>query len=247
MPRLFTEEITTLKLAERIIQAVKANKGTNREFEDEIDEDANPIDFVYENQYSLGLPYLTAQVEKDLKKVKFDSENHECKPEEAYCGAESIAGFQTLRNGLTYLGCVSGGDWECPLFYIIYWDGGKLRAYIPTDGNLWNTDTKMAYGNDDEELEDDTLDAKNIKKRFGVDVEHHSDFDAEFDCTKIERDIVSRIQPAGHLGVSTPPAPPVVKPGLKRYKFEGIVEAENEEQAILILVKNLGLLEITEL
>ena len=40
------------------------------------------------------------------------------------------------------------------MFFIIYWDGKKLRAYVPTDGNPWNTDTKEAYGNDEEKDED---------------------------------------------------------------------------------------------
>lgn len=48
-----------------------------------------------------------------------------------------------------------------PIFFCIYWSGKELRAYIPKEGNLWNTDTKSAYGDNPES------DLKNLRKRFG--------------------------------------------------------------------------------
>lgn len=90
---------------------------------------------------------------KDLK-VKFDYENFFIN------GCDAISGYHTLSNGLTFLGCYAGGDWEYPVQFIIYWDGKKLRGYVPTKGNPWNTDTKMAYGNNDE------ADLKNARKRW---------------------------------------------------------------------------------
>jgi hypothetical protein len=254
MARSFTDTLTHDELAQKIVRAVEKNKGTPKEFEDDIDLASGPVSFVYENQYQLGLAYLTEQIRKDLGKVEFDSENHECEPSEAYCGAGDICGFRTLSNGLTYLGCMAGGDWETPLFYIIYWDGKKLRGYIPTDGNLWNTDTKRAYGND----VDGETDAPNMKRRFGVDVSCFDDFDIDIDCDKVQADILSRIKPKGgtraeeeHDFDAEPDAEfdrtgARVEKGLKKFKFEGVVEAENESQAVLILVKNLGLLNVTE-
>jgi hypothetical protein len=54
----------------------------------------------------------------------------------------------------------AGGDWEYPVYFILYWDGTHLRAYMPTKGNRWNTDSKEAYGNDAD------ADASNIRKLY---------------------------------------------------------------------------------
>lgn len=192
MPRFFTQKLTKEELAAKIVAAASVKKTPYHN--PVLEPQSSDIETVYVNSYRMGLPVLTEQVIKDLAKVQFDSENHECRPDEAFCGAGEIAGFRTLPNGLTYLGCTAGGDWECPLFYIIYWDGKKLRGYIPKDGNFWNTDLKAAYGNDEEEFDQEGADAANIKKRFGVEVEHHSEFDQDFDCDKLIADIENRIQ-----------------------------------------------------
>ncbi len=111
---------------------------------------------------------LTKQVEKDLKKVSFDLENMD------------PWNYKTLDNGLTYLEVVAGGDWEQGVLFIIYWDGSQLRGYIPEEGNLWNTDTSNAYGNDGS-------DEENMIKR-GINPER-----PDFDFDKIVGDIESRI------------------------------------------------------
>lgn len=96
---------------------------------------------------------LTPQISKDLK-IHFDTEN--------VFGMEQdrLLGFRTLENGLTFCGFEAGGDWEFPVFFIIYWDGKQLRGYVPSDGNMWNTDSKQAYGNNE------VKDQKNLIKRF---------------------------------------------------------------------------------
>ncbi|MDB5036981.1 MAG: hypothetical protein JWQ35_509 [Bacteriovoracaceae bacterium] len=88
----------------------------------------------------------------------------------------------------------AGGDWENPVFFIIYWDGKALRGYIPTKGNLWNTDTKQAYGNDEES------DAKNLLERFpdvfGDKLEEEINAkDLSFNAQEITEDIQNRIVP----------------------------------------------------
>jgi len=119
---------------------------------------------------------------KDLSKVEFDFENWSIDAEQNFGPAE-IVGYRTLLNGMPFLGVSAGGDWETPLVFIIYWDGKSLRAYIPTDGNPWNTDTKMAYGNDED------ADDKNRSKRFpGND-------DPDVDARKVLADIQARIVP----------------------------------------------------
>jgi hypothetical protein len=129
-----------------------------------------------------GIPWhdLSSQIRKDLSKCEFDLENVNIT--DGWGKTKSIVGFKTLPNGMNYLGICAGGDWETSVFFIIYWDGKELRAYIPTDGNPWNTDEKQAYGN--HESDDD-----NAKKRFGVGHEY-----VEADPKAIVEDMVKRIK-----------------------------------------------------
>ena len=95
-------------------------------------------------------------------KVRFDTENLDISPSSlaiAEKGMVDFLGIHTLPNGLTFWGMRAGGDWELPVCFIIYLAKGQLRLYVPKDGNLWNTTSKAAYGN----TEDDT---RNAYKRF---------------------------------------------------------------------------------
>lgn len=126
---------------------------------------------------------------KDLK-VNFDFENFES-PGSNH-GKGSLLGFNTLANGLTYCGMSAGGDWEYPVFFIVYWDGKKLRGYVPTEGNPWNTTTKAAYGNDE------PADLKNAKKRWPElykDANTIDSCDFEADDKLVLEDILNRITP----------------------------------------------------
>ncbi len=80
---------------------------------------------------------------KDLSKIWFDFENFEAEHE-----PNTLIGMNTLSNGLTFCGCIAGGDWEEPVFFIIYCDGKSLRAYIPVHGNCINLDFKTAFGSE---------------------------------------------------------------------------------------------------
>jgi len=106
---------------------------------------------VYEDGlHGYAWPLDIPQVKKDLKKCKFDFENHEVSPE--LWTPQRLMGLVTLNNGLTFWGQSAGGDWEVPVFFILYWDGKKVRGYIPNEGNHWNKKTKMAYGNGEDEM-----------------------------------------------------------------------------------------------
>lgn len=139
---------------------------------------------------------LTDQIEMDLKKVEFDLENIEYTARDAYKGLKDIVGFHTLPNGMPYLGIIAGGDWEFPIFFMIYWDGKKLRGYIPTKGNPWNRKAKSAYGNDEES---DTADIKRILSEMGKPVPDDDYLEAhdhlDHDTQAIIEDIMERIQP----------------------------------------------------
>lgn len=135
-----------------------------------------------------GYHELISLLGNDIK-VSFDLENVADSPKDF--GPSSIIGFHTEASGLTYCGIAAGGDWEHPVFFIVYWDGKKLRGYVPTEGNPWNTDTKSAYGNDDE------ADAKNAHKRW-PDLYDGSEIDTgdfEFNPELIRKDITERITP----------------------------------------------------
>ena len=99
--------------------------------------------------------YGNSLARQDLQKVDFDGENSADSADEVFQDElKSIMGLNTLDNGLTYWGMEAGGDWEHPVYFIIYWDGENLRGYVPKDGNVWNYKTKSAFGNDGTSYED---------------------------------------------------------------------------------------------
>ena len=113
-------------------------------------EDTEFEDFTY---YLSDLLYSDI-LKKDVK-YDFDCENFTIEAE--FKVDNTYVGFQTLDNGFTFLGFWAGGDWESPVFGIIYYDGKKLRAYIPTRGNNVNRKTKAAFGNEEEDEEFEIL------------------------------------------------------------------------------------------
>ena len=85
----------------------------------------------------------------------------------------------------------AGGDWECPLAFIIYLSNkGELRMYVPRKGNVFNRDTKEAFGNDGD------ADEKFLKKE-GIsydDFYDHMD-EVEYDEAAMLEDIAARLIP----------------------------------------------------
>lgn len=134
---------------------------------------------------------------KDIK-VSFDNENWEMTQDSF--GPEGLMGYHTLPNGLTFLGVAAGGDWEHPVFFCVYWDGKKLRAYVPTEGNPWNTTTKEAYGNN----EDDYLDARKRWPDGGYQKGDDITEFVEFDPAAIIVDMQKRLVPAGAGAAAEP-------------------------------------------
>jgi hypothetical protein len=149
--------------------------------------------------------YEMREVDKigaDIEKVEFDFENCEFEHQHEFGQWEGMLGYRSLYP-LSYIGVMAGGDWEYPVYFIIYLDqdGKTLRAYIPKDGNVWNHDTKSAFGNDHE------ADAQFIKKWAKKNrpdlVEDDEDDDGSyweekgeimFDKEKMRADIQSRIE-----------------------------------------------------
>lgn len=126
--------------------------------------------------------------ESDLKKVDFSTENMEFKAGAGYMSYP--CGYMQLANGMPCLFVNAGGDWECPICFVIYWDGKKLRAYIPKAGNMWNRDTKTAFGSDNYKDETERLE---MIQEFLNEVE---DWDPE-QAKKLKADLQAQIDEDG--------------------------------------------------
>jgi hypothetical protein len=121
------------------------------------------------------LDEIPDKVYQDLAKVEFDFENRSCSDNFGKY-TKSLIGIHQTKSGITFLGCNAGGDWEQPVFFLIYWDGKEFRGYVPKEGNVYDKKKKIAFGNEDEDEED--FDAwknfneseilKDIEQRFEI-------------------------------------------------------------------------------
>lgn len=141
-----------------------AKKITLEQFKDLFNKAVNEEATDDESYLSFCEFVFLGKLAKDLGKVQFDFENYSYQAEHKKYKEDpnSLMGFQQLENGLCFCGCYAGGDWEWPVYFIVYHDGNEFRGYIPKNGNPWNTDTKTAYGN----FIDEEKDAKNFIKQF---------------------------------------------------------------------------------
>lgn len=55
---------------------------------------------------------------------------------------DSHYGYQTLKNGFSFYGMYGGPDGGGSVYFILYWDGKKVRGYVPRYGNTVNIDCK---------------------------------------------------------------------------------------------------------
>lgn len=91
----------------------------------------------------------SAVLENDYADVDFDFENFTDDPEEPFSMPGYELGYDELSNGIPVLWCAAGGDWEMPVAFCMYLgEDGKIHAYVPKDGNSFNKETNMAFGND---------------------------------------------------------------------------------------------------
>lgn len=192
---------------EDFFQKIVSLHKESEEYQDYLDEDFNYDDFSETDIYFEVL-MESSRIKKDLAKVKFDGENWQFSLEEMHKeeGEEPLVGVHALENGLTFLGGYAGGDWECPVFFIIYLYGKSLRGYIPSYGNTYNLDFKTAFGSETESnkyesvlekkkytSEDDMIQHEYISRQ-GVEVEESYELDWNWEALK--EDIVSRIEVA---------------------------------------------------
>jgi len=113
------------------------------------------------------------KIQSDLKKIEFYSTVWF--PEQDYEGfimPDYEIGFDTLENGVVVFWTAAGDiDAEFPVAFCVYvGNDGSLRAYIPKDGNAYDTKTKSAFGHygeeeggvEGDELEEVVLDEYNF-------------------------------------------------------------------------------------
>ena len=140
----------------------------------------SPVTNHLEMQY--GFVCLSPQLTKDLSKIQFDEENR-CTGMHCFTSnTPDIMEAHTTSTGVTYYGCMAGGDWENPIYFIIYWDGKQLRGYIPTRGQCYDVKSKAAYGSGEEEEPEE----------------------CEHDPVELLADIESRIEIKGGVKASPP-------------------------------------------
>ena len=125
-------------------------------FKKSYDFDGETLSEFDENRISYEIITEHLKVKKDLSKINFDGENYSySKKGNINLDNYDYMGIVTLENGFTFLGGVAGGDWEHPVYHIVYFDGKSLRGYIPSYGNVLNLKYKCALGSEDEEIEID--------------------------------------------------------------------------------------------
>lgn len=117
--------------------------------------------------------YNSATIRKDLSKVEFDFENYSCNPDDGYENDKFVLGFWATSEDIPVLGCLAGGDWENPIYFVLYPATDKsIRAYIPSDGNTWVVidGQKTAWGNGEDQDPDDLAAPVLDVEKFKADV-----------------------------------------------------------------------------
>lgn len=127
-------------------------------------------------QNSVSSYELPTSVTDDIAKVDFDTENITL---DGVSALKYPIGYRTLDNGMIALFASAGGDSQLPVCFVIYFDGKKLRGYVPTKGNVWHYSEKRAYTND--EITHDVLKLS--------------------DENLLIQDVMNRIQPASEKNV----------------------------------------------
>ncbi|MNM47666.1 hypothetical protein D3C81_586380 [compost metagenome] len=134
--------------------------------------------------------------------IEFDLENVELDEDDDNLGVQTIGDFN-------YIGIIAGGDWENPVFFILFIDEtGKIAGYVPEDGNIYNKKLKSAFGNNHEREdyifgEDRKMSKKRIeyndedaaKEQYGVTEDEIQNI--EFDFDKMKKEIKNKIEVVG--------------------------------------------------
>lgn len=94
--------------------------------------------------------------------VEFDLENwggvkHH---DHDYLGFENLLGLNLTNHGKQFIGMNAGGDWEHPVFFLLYIEGEEIKCYIPKEGNTYNKICMTAFGSEGDSSNFDSLSEK---------------------------------------------------------------------------------------
>jgi hypothetical protein len=110
--------------------------------------------YINYDEDSDGFPYnLPEKALSDISKIEFDFENW-CIGHQGYVGYP--CGYHILPSGIPILLVNAGGDWEFPVCFALYFDGKGIRGYVPSEGNVFDQEAKIAYGNSEEPEDEPT-------------------------------------------------------------------------------------------
>lgn len=162
MPRYIKRASTKEDILRKMFEEIKAVQGGNYE---EIGgvavskiqsfDEINPAyydDLIYKYLQIKIVWEQTCQSYVDLCDVDFDFENCERDTE--------VSVPSKLPDGTEFIWAWAGGDWEAPVSFILFIDPkDRVRAYIPTDGNIFCKDCRAAYGSchceEEHDIDDD--------------------------------------------------------------------------------------------
>lgn len=174
MPRFAKKNSTRIDILKKMFSELKKDEN-GRLYEIGNDEIANITEFeaIPESRHNeLIEAYIEEKLAyredskacKDLQKINFDFENcgytddkdnypnHNPKVHDN--GKD--AAFNQLPDGTAIIWGWAGGDWEMDVNFILYLDpSNTIRAYIPSEGNVYCHKCKAAYGScdcDEDEL-----------------------------------------------------------------------------------------------
>lgn len=101
----------------------------------------NMLKYLLFEENDTSIHPLTKQINKDVNVISVDSENFE-----AYADGRP----DKTPDGVEYVIMRMGGDWEIPVYYIVYFDENEqLRCFLSYKGNKFNFDDMCAFGEDD--------------------------------------------------------------------------------------------------
>lgn len=151
--RLPADAISEDQFKRELCNAVLTNLGQD-EYDEMVEDETDPLPWGHAVSKLLNRDrrlYMEKDIEIDHENITMEWDEWDIK----FSGDAEPAqylGIHTI-NGLTFCGVLTGGDWEHPIFLILYWHNGNIHVYIPKRGNLVNMDAKTAFGSENEEFE----------------------------------------------------------------------------------------------
>lgn len=104
-----------------------------------------------DDEYRVGMNMrLYDVIESDCTLIS-KAINDLCKVDASFENVEFVD-FRMGNNGVPYLWFYFGGDWEIPVYAMLYFDGSNIRGYLPTKGNTFNRRCKAAFGSEESDL-----------------------------------------------------------------------------------------------